>query len=365
MNFEPFGDFRVAPTPAAPAETVGEREVRRTFTHTGLCYALLMLLHFGITFGLSLIIRRVAPEFYGNYNSAFFLDSLPFYLITIPAVALLMRRIPQEKPRVQKIGAGAYAMLITVMCLFLVAGSLMGTMVSSVVEALTGHGTSAGGNELLGQTNPWLALLFAGVLGPIAEEFICRKVLIDGLHRYGDRVAILASAVTFGLMHGNFAQCFYAFGIGLVFGYIYCRSGKLYLSVLPHVALNCVSILISSFVLPRLMPLTEKLNAMTGDAMTDEAMRAFLAEAMGELPAMLAAMLYSALLYGGAFVGLVLLLVFYRRIHLVPSRYFIAFEDGRPPEPVSLSNLAKPAWINPGTAAFFVLVIAYFVLSVL
>lgn len=364
MNFTPFGDFRVAPEPFAPAETLGEREVRGTFTHTGLCYALLMLLHFGVTLGLSLIFSRLAPDFYRNSNSVFFCDSLPFYLVIIPAVALLMRRLPQEKPSVQKIGGGTYAVLMTVACLFLVAGSLMGNTVSSFVELMTGHETSSGGNEVLGQTDLWLALLFAGVLGPIAEEFIFRKVLIDALHRYGDAVAILVSALVFGLMHGNFEQCFYAFGLGLVFGYIYCRSGKLYLSVLPHVVINCSSILVSSLILPRLLPLTEKLNAMAEEAMTPEALRAFLAEAGGELPALLGVAAYSSLLYGGAFLGLVFLILFFRRIHLAPSRYFLTFEDGRTPAPVSLSTIAKPAFVNFGTAAFFVLVIFYFLLSI-
>lgn len=361
MNFTPFGDFHVSPTPMPPAELLPEREVRRHFTGVGLCYALLMLLHFGLTLVLSLVLRRFAPEFYGSADAVFFYDSLPFYLVTVPLVAFLMWRLPKDPPPAQRIGGGTYAVLMTVACLFLVAGSLLGSGVTSVIELMTGRETSAGGNEVLGTTSLWLALLFAGVLGPIAEEFICRKVLIDGLRRYGDGAAILASAAVFGLMHGNFAQCFYAFGLGLVFGYIYCRSGKLYLSILPHIVINCGSILMSSLVLPRLLPLVEQL----GETMDEAALRTWMETAQGEWPALLAMMLYAAVLYGGALLGLIFLILFYRRAYFAPSRYFLAFEDGRAPAPVSAASLAKPAFLNLGSAAFLLLVLFYFLLSLL
>lgn len=359
MNFSPFGDLHISPTPMPPAEPLAEREVRRHFTRVWLCYALLMLLHLGLTLGIALVLRQLAPGLYGNDNAVFFYDSLPFYLLTVPLVAFLMWRLPKAPPATQRIGGGTYAILMAVACLFLVAGSLLGSSMSSIVELMTGRESSAGGNEILGTTGTWLALLFAGVLGPIAEELICRKVLIDSLHRYGDTVAILASATVFGLIHGNLSQCFYAFGLGLVFGYIYCRSGKLYLSILPHIVINCASILMSSLVLPRLLPLTEQLEGVMDEA----ALLTWMEAAQREWPALLAMLLYAGILYGGALLGLIFLILFYRRVHLAPSRYFLTFEDGRTPAPASVSSLARPALFNLGSAAFLLTVLFYFVLS--
>lgn len=46
-------------------------------------------------------------------------------------------------------------------------------------------------------------LLFLDIFSPIIEEMIFRGVLLDKLRGYGDRRAILFSAVVFALFHGN------------------------------------------------------------------------------------------------------------------------------------------------------------------
>ena len=61
--------------------------------------------------------------------------------------------------------------------------------------------------------------LYAGLGAPIVEELIFRGVIMRGLEPCGKRFAILASAVLFGLFHGNLVQTPYAFLVGLVLGY--------------------------------------------------------------------------------------------------------------------------------------------------
>ena len=38
----------------------------------------------------------------------------------------------------------------------------------------------------------------------------------------------------FALFHQNFSQFFYAFAVGLILAYIYCRSGKIWIPMLLH-----------------------------------------------------------------------------------------------------------------------------------
>jgi len=77
-------------------------------------------------------------------------------------------------------------------------------------------------------------------LAPVIEEYIFRKQLIDRMHIYGEKLAVVTSALMFGLFHGNLSQLFYAFALGLVFGYVYLKTGRLQYSIGLHMLINCL-----------------------------------------------------------------------------------------------------------------------------
>ena len=62
--------------------------------------------------------------------------------------------------------------------------------------------------------------LYACILAPVAEEILFRGLVQRSLMPYGKRFAILCSALTFGLFHGNLIQTPFAFVAGLVLGYV-------------------------------------------------------------------------------------------------------------------------------------------------
>ena len=81
----------------------------------------------------------------------------------------------------------------------------------------------------------------------VVEEIAFRKLIIDRTVQFGEKNAVLFSAMIFGLMHGNFYQAFYAFGIGLVFGYIYTRSGKIRYTIILHIIFNLICGVLPSY----------------------------------------------------------------------------------------------------------------------
>jgi membrane protease YdiL (CAAX protease family) len=48
----------------------------------------------------------------------------------------------------------------------------------------------------------------------------------------------MISAFTFAVYHGNFTQFFYAFGLGILFAFIYSKTGKLRYTVFLHMGYN-------------------------------------------------------------------------------------------------------------------------------
>lgn len=61
--------------------------------------------------------------------------------------------------------------------------------------------------------------LYACLVAPIAEELLFRGLILRGFLPHGKKFAVIASAVLFGLYHGNLVQSPFAFFVGLIFGY--------------------------------------------------------------------------------------------------------------------------------------------------
>lgn len=133
-------------------------------------------------------------------------------------------------------------------------GSIIGTVVTFIIEAVIGYSTTTGLEELLAGVDLRIVAVYTVIIAPIGEEFVFRKLMIDRLRKYGCFPSILLSALAFGLMHGNFKQFFYAFAVGSIFGYVYYHSGKIYLTMAMHAVINFVG---SVFTLKLSQKLTE------------------------------------------------------------------------------------------------------------
>lgn len=91
-------------------------------------------------------------------------------------------------------------------------------------------------------TTGWIiAAIYICICAPIFEEIFYRRIILGSLRRYGDTFAIVISAILFGAMHGNFSQFFYAFALGLIYGYIVVRSNSIMPAILLHALNNSIS----------------------------------------------------------------------------------------------------------------------------
>jgi membrane protease YdiL (CAAX protease family) len=83
--------------------------------------------------------------------------------------------------------------------------------------------------------SPVLAFAMGCVGAPILEEALFRGILLKGLLRnYPPRMAILQSAVLFGVFHFNPAQSVTATIIGLLLGWLYYRTRSLAVCMVLH-----------------------------------------------------------------------------------------------------------------------------------
>ena len=91
---------------------------------------------------------------------------------------------------------------------------------------------------------PALFILYASLLAPITEELVCRLLVIESFPREKGKIAVVISAIMFGLLHGNLQQAIPAIAIGLIIGLIYERSRNILLTIVFHIIFNSLSVII-------------------------------------------------------------------------------------------------------------------------
>lgn len=172
------------------------------------------------------------------------------YCLGIPAALLFLRRLPATPPEKRSPGFSGCFRFFLACFPVLVLGSVLGNVLSFVLS----RGSAVNPVErITGDLNPF-NVLTSVVLAPFFEELLFRRFLIDRTAVFGERAAIVFSAVAFGLFHGNLFQFFYAAGIGLLLGLLYVRTGRLIYTVTLHSLINLIGAVISPLVMQETAP---------------------------------------------------------------------------------------------------------------
>ena len=108
--------------------------------------------------------------------------------------------------------------LFWVLCLLALQGAagLLQSLLSPAMEFFRTKSKVVSGTA---ETTVSLAL-YTAVAAPVTEELLFRGAVLRSLQPYGKRFAIFCSALLFGLVHQNLTQTPFAFGFGLLAGYV-------------------------------------------------------------------------------------------------------------------------------------------------
>lgn len=119
-----------------------------------------------------------------------------------------------QKNRPMKVG-GFLQMLSLCMC-----AQMVTILLSMLSEYLLNKIGIYGASESALDYDSLSMFLYVGLGAPIAEELLFRGLLLRSMEPFGKKFAIFASALLFGLFHGNLSQGLFAFAVGLVLGYV-------------------------------------------------------------------------------------------------------------------------------------------------
>lgn len=129
----------------------------------------------------------------------------------------------------------------SILCIFLGEQMIfqLGVSLLELILNAFGYTVSEGLASLETDPDNFSMFLYAGILAPVTEEILFRGFIQRTMLPFGKKFAIVVSALTFGLFHGNLLQTPYAFAVGLVLGYV-AAEYNIFWAIVLHVINNLV-----------------------------------------------------------------------------------------------------------------------------
>ena len=262
---------------------------------------------------MMVIVPEKAMDLLTSETALWLLSFLPMYCLAFPAGFLVLRTVPGDRMARTPLERGGFWKYLLLCFPIMVGGNLLGTWLAQAFS------TGSAENPLLdfAYSTNLLKVLFMVILAPVLEELIFRKCLVDRAAAYGERSAVLFSALCFGMFHMNLYQFFYAFGIGVIFAYVYLRTRDLRYTIGMHMIINFLGGVVAPWLTARMQEVDPTLledperllNLLHG---SDPAARQILGwvAAYG---------LYTLLYLGAAIAGLVLLILNWGKARFRPD----------------------------------------------
>ena len=219
------------------------RNLRRDLTWIGLAYVAYLVVSALSQTGTAMITSWLVPWI--GQDAWMVLCIIFMYPLAFFLYWLILQTVPKARQTwTCPMGTGHFLGWFVICMGGVYFGSLIGQFLMTIVSVITGETLVNQVEEMIMDMSLWAVILSAVILAPIMEELIFRKLVLDRLAGYGPAVAMSVSALVFGLAHGNFYQFFYAFLLGLIFAYIYLRTGKVRYSMMLHMMVNfCGSVI--------------------------------------------------------------------------------------------------------------------------
>ena len=323
------------PQPQANPYELWLRRVKSVFSRIGAGMCLMVVIWYALATVLSGMLHTTNLPNWAVYVAS----DTPLYLVAMPLAVLIMGKSSVIETRKFDMKPGQFFKLLIMCFPLMYGGSLIGNMLASL---LSGGKASNSVSDLAMQFDVW-NVVFLVILGPLFEEWIFRKELISRTRKYGEKTAIVFSALFFALVHMNLFQFFYAFALGLMFGYVYVRTSKLRYSVAMHMIVNFMGGVVAPWVVTNI-DIDSLMNVLTSAENGDgTAMMQWMGQ---NATGMMIFGIYMLLYYGLIIAGIVLLI-----------RNRKNFEFYTAPEELPRGMRTSTAILNVGVVTYIVVTV--------
>lgn len=315
------------------------KQARKLFSNMGFRLLIGTILMYIICYGVQFLLMYLKPEWFSNYTSSLLVAIIPQYLLAMPAMAAaIMIGMPHKAPEKRKVTFGWCILFFVISYSVMMIANYAGSFITLLLSRFTAGASSTGYavQDFILNTDTWVMFVVMVVVGPIIEELLFRKIIIDRCGPYGEATSALVSALAFGLFHGNLQQAIYAFALGYLFALIYQKTGKIQITICIHIVVNFMGSIVATKVLDLID--YDELVRITSNI---EDMSQLLPYIEQHMLGLVIYALYSMILMGMMVAGVIILIV--NRRKFIPA-----------PGEVALPRRStfKVAVLNPGMIVF-------------
>ena len=320
--------------------------IRRRFSRMGLALTAMIVSGNLVSALIHLLVSELAPHLVDTDWYMWTLSSVSMYLIAVPIMLMVAGRDKTAAaPEKHKLQAGHW-MILLLMCFGLMqVGNYVANYLMLMVAGIKGEPVENTIATMLQGSALWINAIVTVLLAPIIEELIFRKLMIDRLGGFGEKTAMIFSALMFGLFHANLYQFFYAFLLGMLFAYVYIRTGKIGYTIGFHMVINFFGGVVAPLILrlldqERLMAFVEKMSdaAFVEKLAGDPAAHAeFMEQFAPMLPGLFAYAAYAMALMVVSVTGVVLFVAHRRKMIMKPAPFQLPRE-----------RVGNTVYFNPG-----------------
>ena len=232
-------------------------DAKRTFSRFGLALAAFFIAAYAVIFAAEVVLMLFFPAAIENPVTLAVLNAVSMYVIAFPVYYIIIFRLERRARMRLPMKAREFIGFFCVAQLFMLVGARIGDATSGIVGRIFGTDPNNATSDMITSWPMPVILVTVVIIGPLFEELIFRKLMIDRLSIYGDKIAIIVSAVAFGLFHGNLFQFFYSMMLGLLLGYMYVKTGKMRYPYLMHAVINFFGSIVPLSIQPYLEELQE------------------------------------------------------------------------------------------------------------
>ncbi|MBQ7095923.1 MAG: CPBP family intramembrane metalloprotease [Clostridia bacterium] len=219
-------------------DPIVRRRERKNFSRIFISLCLYILLATFLQNALTYGAATFFPAFYKSEAFLWVSYIVPSYLIAMPLIWLMLSAVPKKVPEKKRLSPREAILFFSISYAFVYMGQLISNYLSKVLKLVKGNEIHEPLQQYMENFSPLMILVVMVILAPIFEELLFRKLIIDRLLPYSKRLAMVVSGLVFGIIHGNFQQFFYAFFVGIIFGYVYIKTGRLIYTILMHMIIN-------------------------------------------------------------------------------------------------------------------------------
>jgi membrane protease YdiL (CAAX protease family) len=186
------------------------RATTLSYSRVGFALALAIVLWFALSAVVVAIGVRISPALGDHLMFTSLAGTLPLYIICTPLLYLMVSGLPTACPTPKKLTLSHVVTLFLMAQGLMWAGNFIGEGLMGIMGRLTGVDYYNQLNDTVGLPI-WFIAILTGILAPVFEELIFRKLMLDRMLPCGEGQAILINGLLFGLFHSNLYQFFYIF----------------------------------------------------------------------------------------------------------------------------------------------------------